>query len=252
MSFSRATPGNCVSETGEIATVGVDTIRRDHVFGSGAFRGVLFEPEATNFLHYSNDFNRQSWLGHWSKPSLSVGLLAPDGSNTAMAWNCADTVGGPDSLRGGLVVKDENVAGISTTSIWLRASAPVALHFGHSDGYKTLIDVTTHWQRFTYTDALPNPQDRIFNLSETSSADIDIEIWGAQVEIGAEATTNIITAGGASTRSADIAGLSGINGTFDVTLTYDDESRDTLEGQSISEGWWPDLRRRRLKHLLVA
>ncbi len=252
LNFSRATSGMRVGESGEIETVAVDVLRRDHVLGSGVFRGVLFEPEATNLLSFSYDFNSQDWFGHWSKPNFSTGLAAPDGSNTGMGWNCADTTGGPDSLRGGLIAKDEGVTGTSTVSIWLRASAPVEMRFGQSDGNAKTINVTTVWQRFSYTETLPNAQGRVFVLSENSSVEIDIEIWGAQVEIGSEATTNIFTYGGASTRGADVAGLSGINGTFDVTLTYDDESLDRLEGQSISEGWWPVLRRKHLKHLQIA
>ncbi|WP_170760847.1 phage head spike fiber domain-containing protein [Ruegeria lacuscaerulensis] len=234
-----------------IETAGIDTLRRDHVLGTGLFRGVLFEPEATNLLHYSNSFTHQDWYGHWSKPSFSVGLTAPDGSSTAMGWNCTETTGGLDGLRGGLVMKDESVAGTSTVSIWLRASAPVALRFGQSDGNSEIINVTTDWQRFTYTEVLPNAQDRIFVLSETEGADIDIEIWGAQVEIGSKETTIIPTDGSAASRSADVAGLSGTNGTFDVTLTYDDDSQDTLLAQSIGEGWWPVLRRNHLKHILI-
>ncbi len=168
-----------------------------------------------------------------------------------MGWNCTETTGGLDGLRGGLVMKDESVAGTSTVSIWLRASAPVALRFGQSDGNSEIINVTTDWQRFTYTEVLPNAQDRIFVLSETEGADIDIEIWGAQVEIGSKETTIIPTDGSAASRSADVAGLSGTNGTFDVTLTYDDDSQDTLLAQSIGEGWWPVLRRNHLKHILI-
>ena len=251
LNVTRASSAVRVSETGVLETVGADVLRRDHVFGSGAFRGALFEGEATNLLQYSNDFTQVHWKGYATKPSFAGGQAAPDGSASAMTWNCADTVGGVGGKRGGILVPDSGPSGLATASVWLRASAPLTMRFGHSDATSQTIAVSTQWQRFTHTAALPNSQNRIFMLYEDVNDDIDVYIWGAQVEYGSSATTNIATHGNAIARSADLPGLTGISGTFDVAITYDDESTDTYIAETISEGWWPVLTRNRVKKITL-
>lgn len=249
--LTRNSPAYRIGETGTLESVGANTIRRDHVYGTGSFKGALFEPEATNLLHYSNDFMAQYWSGYWYKPVFAAGHTAPDGTPTAMTWNCADTTAGPDGARGGLLVRDSTPAGESTVSIWLRATAPVAMRFGHSDQSSRIINISTEWKRFSHTGDLPNSQGRIFILSETTNEDIDVYIWGAQVEFGATATSNITSEGGVAVRGSDMAGIFGIHGTFNVTVIYDDSSRDIFRLQTISDGWWPAMTRKHVKRILI-
>ncbi len=251
LSFTRGSSAMQVNDMGGLEHAGADVLRRDHAFGSGAFLGALFEGEATNLIQFSNDFTQTYWKGYASKPVFTGGQVAPDGTATAMTWNCADTVGGAGGKRGGILVSDSSSSGIVTASVWLRASAPLTMRFGHSDDTSRNIAVTPQWHRFSYTDMLPNSQNRIFMLYEDVNADIDVSIWGAQVEYGSAATTNIVTNGFASTRSADLPGLTGISGTLDVKIIYDDGSLEELSGVNITEGWWPSLSRGRVKKLVV-
>ncbi len=252
LSFARNSPAVQVAETGALETVAADVLRREHAFGTGAFLGALFEPAATNLLLHSHDFTRPYWVGYASKPSFGGGQPAPDGTLTAMTWNCADTTGGAGGKRGGILVPDNIPAGASTVSVWLRTSVPLTMRFGHSDGTSQPISVSTQWQRFTYTDTLPNSQNRIFMLYEDVNEDIDVYIWGAQTEYGSTATSNITTNGGALTRAADQPGLVGLTGVHDVTVTYDDGSVDTFAQEAVSDGWWPNLSRPMVKKLVVS
>ena len=252
LSFARNAPAVQVSETGVLETVAADVLRREHAFGTGEFLGSLFEPEATNLLLRSHDFSQPYWVGYASKPSFAGGQAAPDGTLTAMTWNCADTTGGAGGKRGGILVPDSTPAGVATASVWLRASVPLTMRFGHSDGTSQPISVSTQWQRFTYTDTLPNSQNRIFMLYEDVNTDIDVYIWGAQTEYGSAATSNITTNGGALTRPADQTGLIGLTGVYDVTVTYDDDSVDTFAQEAVNDGWWPSLSRPMVKKLVVS
>ena len=251
LNFARDSVAIQVNDAGVFETVGADVLRRDHSVGNGAFLGALFEQEATNLLRHSNDFSQSYWVGYATKPGFDGGQTAPDGTATASSWNCADTVGGAGGKRGGILVPDSGPAGVSTASVWLRASQPVTMRFGHSDSTSGNILVTPTWQRFSYSNTLPNPQNRIFMLYEDVNTDVDIYIWGAQVEYGSVATTPVVTTGSVSTRYADQPGLTGINGVFDVTVTYDDGSVDAYGGETITEGWWPVLSRPRVKKLVV-
>ncbi|CAD0186669.1 hypothetical protein RUESEDTHA_03578 [Ruegeria sp. THAF57] len=252
LTFARGTAALQVNASGALETVAADVLRREHAFSTGEFQGALFEPEATNLLLYSNDFAQPYWAGYAAKPSFTGGQPAPDGSLTAMKWNCADTTGGAGGKRGGILKPDTAPAGVATASVWLRASAPVTMRFGHSDGTSKTISVTTQWQRFTYTETLPNNQNRIFMLYEDVNADIDVYIWGAQVEYGSAATSNIATNGSTTTRLADQPGLTGLTGVFDLTVTYDDDSTDRFDGEGVNEGWWPLMRRIRIKRILLS
>ncbi|WP_170786284.1 phage head spike fiber domain-containing protein [Ruegeria lacuscaerulensis] len=252
MTFARASSARQAGASGMIETVGDDVLRRDHVVGTGAFRGALFEGQATNLLHYSDDFTQSYWNGYARKPSFVGGQLAPDGTASAQTWNCANTTGGPDLNRGGVLIPYPGASGTATVSIWLRASAPLTMRFGQSDKTSKTIDVTTQWQRFSHTDLLPNNQNRIFILYEAINSDIDLFIWGAQAETGNALTSNIATTGAEATRAADQAGLTGLTGAFEVTVTYEDDSQDVMANQSITDGWWPVLTQPRVKSIVLS
>jgi hypothetical protein len=247
--FSRGSNAFQGGEAGILERVGPDILRRDHQFGSGAFRGVLIEPAGTNMLAYSSDFTQTYWSAYAAKPVFGSGYTAPDGSLDALAWTCSQTTGGAGGQRGGILVVDAAVTATATASVWLRASAPLDMRFGHSDATSQQITVTPDWQRFTYTNVLPNGQNRIFMLYEDSNEDIEVQIWGAQLELGSTATSLIDSMGSAATRSADLPGLIGLTGTFDVTVTYDDDSQETWPAEAVGDGWWPALSRRWVKRL---
>lgn len=251
LTFSRASSAMYVTPTGALQSVAADVLRFDHDPVTLAPRGALFESAATNMLTYSQDFAHSFWTGYALKPPFVGGATAPDGTATAMTWNCADTPGGAGGKRGGILTVDATHTGLSTVSVWLRASAPLTMRFGHSDGTSQTITVPTKWTRFTYTETLPNTQNRIFMLYEDVNDDIDVYIWGAQTEMSATASSYIATNGGPATRAADLAGLTGLTGTHDVTITYDDNSTQTLSAQTLVPGWWPTLSRPWVKKLVV-
>jgi hypothetical protein len=99
--------------------------------------------------------------------------------------------------------------------------------------------ITNEWQRFTLTRALTgtsNALDFVIRrgLNEPMNASATIQLWGAQVELGAYATSYIPTLGAAVTRGVDAMSKSsyacGI--TTEATLFADFEYQNTGSGYS--------------------
>lgn len=237
LTLTRASTKTVLNASGMLETVAVDAAGFD--WSSGR-RGLLVELSATNLLSYSRDFAQSYWTSYAVKPTFTGGQTAPDGSATAMRWNCAYTTGGAGGMRGGILVVNTVPLGTATTSVWLKASAPLEMQFGQSDGTSQKITLTTSWQRFTYTNTLPNVQNRIFILYEDVNNSTYVYIWGAQTEIAAQASTNIYTSGAAATRAADVATIIGIPaGTYDVRVESANGIADLPSEAVAAGGYWP-------------
>lgn len=145
-----------------------------------------------NLLNYTEQFSNSAWGGYWWKPSFTTGHTAPDGSNTAISWNASTTLGSPSANTGGFLVSAPagDAGKTVTASVWLRASAPIAMTLGTSDGAgnTTTINVTTEWQRFTVTGLVGSVNPRYFQVFENVNSNIDIYLWGPQAEFGSTAT----------------------------------------------------------------
>lgn len=237
LTLTRASTKTVLNASGMLETVAVDAAGFD--WSSGR-RGLLVELSATNLLSYSCDFAQSYWTGYFAKPTFAGGQTAPDGSTTAMRWNCADTVAGAGGARGGIIVYNWTPTGTATTTVWLKASAPLDMRFGQSNSMLRQINLTTSWQRFTYTNTLPNTKNSIFILYEDVNTETYVYIWGAQTEIGAKASTNIYTSGAVATRAADVATIIGIPaGTYDVRVESANGITDLPSEAVAAGGYWP-------------
>ncbi len=143
-----------------------------------------------NLLRNTELFSDASWVGYFAKPTLTSGQLAPDGSLTAWSWNAAATTGGPGSVFGGLLFEApaSAVGRIVTASIWLRASSPITFWFAIADGVGGQINVTTSWQRFTVTGAVPVINPRFIQFYDDTNPSTTIFFWRPQSEYGSVAT----------------------------------------------------------------
>lgn len=177
----RCTLGDYVVLAHDVLSIGI---------GSGRIAARVI---GKNLLSYTGTLTNAAWQGYWQKPTLTSGEIAPDGSATAWSWNASATTGGPDGLRGGLLQSAPagDAGKTVTVSAWLKASAPVSMTFGVSDGAGNsgTINLTTEWQYFTYTGTVNPAGPRYFQLFEVTNANVTISIWRPQAEFGTQATS---------------------------------------------------------------
>lgn len=214
----RATGATRVNSDGLIEEVAINVPRIDYT-GGGCGK-LLLEPQRTNFVLYSEEFDN----AYWVKNANGVGVvpvvtanqgIAPDGSNTAERV-VFDNTGQSTSNDFSLVEKNLG-SGLSadiSISVWVKSNDAnnYNLYFGRTTQKATIIEANQEWQRykFSYNDAFAILS---IGLRGTTGSDdtADILVWGAQLEEGSYATSYIPTVAAAVTRNADAVSKTGIS-----------------------------------------
>jgi hypothetical protein len=187
-------------------------------YTNGSCPSILVEPQRTNLLLRSEQFTNASWI--YSGGGVSVFTdnfsISPSGNTTASRWTAANI---NSQVR-------QNVATINTTgtiSVWMRTNSGTknVTLFINDNAVQSTITVNTTWQRFTLTGAtggtlLGAGRCGFSNNSVLTTSDY-IEVWGAQYEVGANATSYIPTTSASVTRNADIISKTGISSLIEGT-----------------------------------
>tara|TARA_R110000737_G_scaffold26627_3_gene45394 strand:+ start:6996 stop:7862 length:867 start_codon:yes stop_codon:yes gene_type:complete len=245
VSFSRASTAMRIAPSGLYESVAANAARLDHDPLTLAPRGLLVEAAATNRVQNGSDLSNASWTR--SALTLSGGsVTGPEGS-AVPGW----------SIGEGYAYQDfATTSGAQyATSVWLRANktAVVGLrNLSNSFSANVNISLTTGWKRFSLSGVADSATSRFLLDNRTAygygTSGLEISLWAAQVEPGTKSTSPIITT---TTRAADMPGLSGISGTYDVRLIYDDMSTTVLGSQAITSGWWPAQARPHLREMAI-
>jgi len=229
LTFTRASTATRVNSDGEIESVATGVPRLD--YSQGSCPALLLEPQRTNLLLYSEEFDNASWAKARTIVTANV-EISPDG--TLSAYSITD-----DTNSGEHKIEQIITSTTLTHSIFVKSN---------SGRYVQLVGVGTSWyQNFDVIDGIIESGDALnanienygngwyrisaydgganfklqFNLI-TSANSPRVEqyigdgtnsfyIWGAQVEAGAYPTSYIPTTTATVTRIADAASKTGIS-----------------------------------------
>lgn len=213
--------------------------------------GLLLEGERTNLLSQSEDLSHNAWQpvisGTGSPPSRTPGRPDPFGGARAyrlQADRGADaTSANSAQLYQSAAVSLPDPHDVSG-AIWMKSNTAQVqnVYFSNlSNGTgATSVDVGPQWARYSFTAlGVAGTSDGLrIGARGGLSADqaVDIDVFGAQLELGASASSYIATAGGAVTRTAD-------------SVTFTDLTALGLTGAAIDAGftlvvgWRQDLAR---------
>ena len=176
---------------------------------------LLLEPQRTNLVTYSEQFDNAAWSklnsGSGSTTPIVTAnyAISPDGTQNADRLQC--TLG---SSGYSLINQGFGASGTHTGSIWVKSNtgANQNVYFRVSNNTTAYV-VTTEWQRITLTES--NGDYLTIGLRDLTgyiNYSCDILIWGAQLEAGSYPTSYIGPTTSASvTRVADAASKTGIS-----------------------------------------
>jgi hypothetical protein len=217
ITFTRASTATYTDASGTIQTAAINAPRWDYDPVTHALRGVLIEEPRTNLALWNRDFTNAAWGLYGNVAAAPVvtanQATAPDGTLTATRV-VLPAVSGAGSASV-IYQPFTATAAIYTYSIWLRGAVGGEQVYLGGGGVSFIsaprLTLTTQWQRFIFI--TPTLTAASWTMSfcvdlrdpaQTGTPVQTIYAWGAQVELGAFATSSIPTAASAVTRAQDI------------------------------------------------
>jgi hypothetical protein len=232
LAFTRASTATRVNASGLIEAVASGVPRLDYL-GSTCPK-LLLEPQRTNLTTYSEQFDNADWQKRSGSSITSNYGISPDGTQNAdrVVYSAGD----------GYIWKGISPTASTTYTISVYAKGTGTIQFNFFDGTSgftsNTFTLTSGWARYSYTvttNSVTTFGDAGFFVPQTC------EIWGAQLEAGAYATSYVKTEAAAVTRLADAASKTGISsligqteGAFFAELTFQSGAIPIFIGSSVS------------------
>lgn len=263
MTVTRATTATRVNSAGLIESVASNVPRLD--YSNGTCPSILVEPQRTNLLTYSEEFNNGAWTLENTTITANA-TVSPDGTTTADKI-IASAVGGDKSMY---QIANVNNGVVYTTTVYYKASEYTLAWMrlgGVSNNPYLIYNLTTQtlvssanlvsssitsmgngWYKITAsvttTSTVLAPNIMMLpatgytlgadNIPEFTGNGLDGGfIWGAQLEAGSYATSYIPTTSASVTRNADViskTGISSLIGQTEGTVFVDFNRTSTNEG----------------------
>jgi len=211
----------------------LDVPRVDYSNGTPS---ILVEPQRTNLALRSEQFDNASWEKVTSASITSSSIISPSGLTNANTLNIlllnSAVRQGVNSITSSTIYTfsfyaKKSVSGgansirftTNNTSIW-------------NTGFSTKYTLNDNWQKFTYSGNLITIGVSSYlilgGIKQDGTGDTDcignVDIWGAQLEVGSYQTSYIPTVASTVTRNADViskTGISSLIGQTEGTLFVD-------------------------------
>lgn len=236
----RATTATRVNSAGLIESVATNVPRIDYT--NGSCPSLLVEPQRSNLLTYSEQFDDASW----AKANMVVvanNTISPNGTNSA------DKATASSYPSTSLTKTNLLTAASYTSSIYVKADTVSTFRIdlvtaGFAAGGNCIFNLTTLATTITNYGATTGTTAKIQNagngwyrcsITVTATALVyfnqfypaangSVFIWGAQLELGAYTTSYVPTVATSVTRNADViskTGISSLIGQTEGTLFID-------------------------------
>ena len=223
MTVVRATTATRVNSAGLIESVANNVPRLD--YSNGTCPSLLVEPQRTNSILYSEQFNNAAWA--LSSATISTNATtAPDGTLTADKFIATATNAvhffQQSSISSSYVFSIYAKAGEENVfSMWI-ANTSKRAEFNLTTGTiplstvanSSIVNVGNGWYRCSVYDSSPTTTYRIYGRTGSSYLGNGVDgmfFWGAQIEAGSYPTSYIPTTSAAVTRNADAIYKTGIS-----------------------------------------
>ena len=192
--FERGSAATRVNSSGLIESFDsskYDTPRLDY---SGTEPALLLEPQRTNLVTHSINFN--TYLTNPVDAIMTPNYgIAPDGTTTSTRFQWLDSTA--------FSYRAYNISTEHTASVYVKGTSGETVMFGFGGNVTTgnVYTFTGDWQRITFNGSSAT---QFFLSNYGGSTATEFEAWGLQLEQASYATSYIPTNGQTETRLADV------------------------------------------------